>query len=1035
MLGEGPGSIPTLSGSETTQTTGMDQKIVYSKTGKGVLEIKNKAGKLSRELAKVLGLVDGKSSVEDLIAKSKLSDADIARVLKQLEDRGYIKEFSSLSGAMSSASSVGSSSYVDDLDFTKQLSPGKRVYSSSQAEMRARESADREQAEAEARRKREEAEQKKKAEAAKQAREEAARLARIEAERKAKEAAALKAKQEAELKKQQQASDMEKTTRDLAKILEAERQALEKSSRQKKEEQARKAEEEAGRRGTQDAERRAKEEAERKRREEEERKRREEEERRRREEEERKRREEEERKRREEEERKRREEEDRKRREEEERKRREEEERKRREEEEERKRREEEERKRREEEERKRREEEERRRREEEERRRREEEDRRREEEDRRREEEDRRREEEQRKRRGEEEDERRRREEEEQRRRNEEEEEERRRREEDDRRREEETASSASFDIGDFDLPSVSETEKSSTSSFELPEASESDTSFDAPSLDSEASESFAVDFDRQQELRRKQEEEEESQRRQAEEARIAAERARREEEAREEAARRSELEAEMRARVEQEKLERAERERAKREEYQRKIEQDEDRKKQEAARKEREQFERTESERKKREDDLARRRHEAEEADRKRAELKRLQKSGRIRSPMERARPFVIGVIVLVALVVGAIQVMPMSGYIPAVEKMVSDNVGEPVTIGSMKMSVLSGLQFRLGNVNIGTTQDVSLNDVVVTPELGSLFGDELVLSSIRADGGTIVREALVRMPDWLAASIADRRIAVRKMSLQGIKLEMQTFSLPSLNADVNFRRDGGIVSAAVETADGKLSVNISNAEGVLEVDIRASNWTAPIGAPLQLTDFTGSGTINGATLRLNEWDATVYGGQAKGTAAISWAPRWGLASEFEFARVETEELLAVFSDTAKVTGSSSGTARLSAQAGSIDALLDRPTLQASFSVKKGTVDGVDLVRALQAGRAGTQGGSTRFEELTGNVTVANGRFSYTDVELAAGILSAQSDFNISSDQDLSGRVDVALRSPAQRLSANLNLSGNLKGPTLRP
>ena len=94
----------------------MDHKIVYSKTGKGVLEIKNKAGKLSRELAKVLGLIDGKSSVEDLIAKSKLSEADVGRVLRQLEDRGYIKEFSSLSGAMSSASSVGSSSYVDDLD-------------------------------------------------------------------------------------------------------------------------------------------------------------------------------------------------------------------------------------------------------------------------------------------------------------------------------------------------------------------------------------------------------------------------------------------------------------------------------------------------------------------------------------------------------------------------------------------------------------------------------------------------------------------------------------------------------------------------------------------------------------------------------------------------------------------------------------------------------------------------------------------------------------------------------------------------------
>jgi len=107
----------------------------------------------------------------------------------------------------------------------------------------------------------------------------------------------------------------------------------------------------------------------------------------------------------------------------------------------------------------------------------------------------------------------------------------------------------------------------------------------------------------------------------------------------------------------------------------------------------------------------------------------------------------------------------------------------------------------------------------------------------------------------------------------------------------------------------------------------------------------------------------------------------------------------------------------------------------LQASFVVKKGTVDGADLVRALQAGSSGSQGGSTRFEELKGNVTVSNGRFSYRDVELSAGILSASSDFNISGNQDVSGRVYVILRSPVQRLSANLNVTGTLQGIMLKP
>jgi uncharacterized protein involved in outer membrane biogenesis len=350
-------------------------------------------------------------------------------------------------------------------------------------------------------------------------------------------------------------------------------------------------------------------------------------------------------------------------------------------------------------------------------------------------------------------------------------------------------------------------------------------------------------------------------------------------------------------------------------------------------------------------------------------------------------------------------------------------------------MKMLLTSGLEFKLGNVNVGSAQDVTLTDVMVTPELGSLFGDRLVLRSIRADGGSMVKEVLARLPGWLETSMADQRVDMRSISLRGIKLDARTISLPAMNAEVNFARDGSVSSALVESADGKLSVDVSKFDGETAVAVTASNWTPPVGAPVQLTDFSGKGTIAGTTLTLNQWTATAYGGELKGTAQLSWSPRWRLESQFEFVRVETEEMLAAFSDTARVTGLSSGKGRFVSEAGNVDTLLDRPSLSAEFVVKKGTLDGVDLVRALQSGSNGTQGGSTRFEQISGKVTVANGQFSYRNVELGAGILTAESDFNIGGDQDVSGRVSVELRSTAQRLSSRLNISGTLKGILLRP
>src|SRR5204863_1195401 len=136
------GCSVVLSGS--SRRNRMDKKTIYSKTGKGVLEIKNKAGKLAKDLAKILTLIDGKCTVDDLISKSKFSDAEMNKALGDLTTAGYIKEFANTSTGTKGG---GAGSYVDDLDFTSSLTPTKNVYQNAQTEFRQRETADRAKAE------------------------------------------------------------------------------------------------------------------------------------------------------------------------------------------------------------------------------------------------------------------------------------------------------------------------------------------------------------------------------------------------------------------------------------------------------------------------------------------------------------------------------------------------------------------------------------------------------------------------------------------------------------------------------------------------------------------------------------------------------------------------------------------------------------------------------------------------------------------------------------------------------------------------
>jgi chemotaxis protein histidine kinase CheA len=252
----------------------MNRTTVFSKTGKGLLEIKNKSNRLSKDQFRVLNLVDGKATLDDLVDKSRITEVELRKVLAALADGGFIKEFTNPT-ATGDYTSVTippvppSTSYVDDLDFTQILGPAKSAkpgfYQSAQTEQKQREESARKASEAAASKAREEAEKRGKEEAARRAQEEeSARRIREAAERKAKEEQTRREKLEAEMRYRLEEPKRLKE--------EAERKAREKLEAEKRirEEAERKVREEAERRAKIQAEAAARVEAERKRREEEE---------------------------------------------------------------------------------------------------------------------------------------------------------------------------------------------------------------------------------------------------------------------------------------------------------------------------------------------------------------------------------------------------------------------------------------------------------------------------------------------------------------------------------------------------------------------------------------------------------------------------------------------------------------------------------------------------------------------------------------------------------------------------------------------
>src|SRR5687768_14024320 len=93
----------------------MDQATVYTKTAKGITQVNQKSASLSKDLMKVLKLIDGKSNFTQIMEKAELDKNQLEKALNTLTKDGFARVFQT---KKEEADPFGD----DDFDFT---APGK----------------------------------------------------------------------------------------------------------------------------------------------------------------------------------------------------------------------------------------------------------------------------------------------------------------------------------------------------------------------------------------------------------------------------------------------------------------------------------------------------------------------------------------------------------------------------------------------------------------------------------------------------------------------------------------------------------------------------------------------------------------------------------------------------------------------------------------------------------------------------------------------------------------------------------------------
>ena len=95
----------------------MDQATVFTKTAKGITQVNQRSASLSKDLMKVLKLIDGKSHFAQIMEKAELDKNQLEKALNTLTKDGFARVFQTKKEELDPFGDEGGGG-GDDFDFT-----------------------------------------------------------------------------------------------------------------------------------------------------------------------------------------------------------------------------------------------------------------------------------------------------------------------------------------------------------------------------------------------------------------------------------------------------------------------------------------------------------------------------------------------------------------------------------------------------------------------------------------------------------------------------------------------------------------------------------------------------------------------------------------------------------------------------------------------------------------------------------------------------------------------------------------------------
>ena len=407
---------------------------------------------------------------------------------------------------------------------------------------------------------------------------------------------------------------------------------------------------------------------------------------------------------------------------------------------------------------------------------------------------------------------------------------------------------------------------------------------------------------------------------------------------------------------------------------------------------------------------------------------------------------RWLVVGLVVFTVLALGSLPFVPLGAVNARLAKALAEWLHDDVTSSSLKLALFPRPHVTIENLQIGKAYDAKAAYGKLYMDLATLFGERFVIDTMELSDITISPEALPRALKWAEAEGRGKGIEISKIALRDVKISVSGVAIEAFDADLKVDKTGKVVHATSRARDGKWTIDLApnkpaaadapadaGANDPWAVEFSTRGMNLPLGTAMPISSLTAKGTMFDGGMAFPVVEAKLFEGSATGSMKVSWKQGVSFKGEFVLEKVRVDQLTAVFTRDISLSGKLDGKFSVSGEAPTIGALLDKPTIQGEFELKEGTLGNVDLVQVIRS--PGSVGGQSKFSDLTGQLRVVDGFIRYEKLKLIGGVLLANGNVSVSlATGALTGSLNSEIRSSVAQDRASFSIGGKVSRPALQ-